>query len=141
MRIRCITLYDVTKTGISSRRKLLDHLPSDDRLRKQQNNFETLLQIIGLRCQPEDITTPVMVEVDQTLWGTTYDISKKITAWQFEFTVDNGAIYHQDNDQLFHLINDCVGVPMIIQLDEAIHLPNTIDITPQYKNIHFEVIQ
>lgn len=140
MRIRCITLYDVTKTGVSSRRKLLDHLPSDERLRKQQSNFETLLQIIGLRCQPEDITTPAIIEIDKTLWGSEYSILKKIAAWQFEFTVDNDAIYHQDNDQLFHLRNDCVGVPMIVHLDEAAQLPNTIDLSPQYKNIHFEVI-
>lgn len=140
MRIRCITLYDVTKTGVSSRRKLLDHLPSDERLRKQQSNFETLLQIIGLRCQPEDITTPTIIEVAKKLWGSEYPISNKIAAWQFEFTVDNDAIYHQDDDKLYHLRNDCAGVPMIVQLDEAVQLPNTIDLSPQYKNIHFEVI-
>ena len=140
MRIRCITLYDVTKTGVSSRRKSLDNLQVDQKQLRQHCNFETLLQIIGLRCQPEDITNPTKIETLAATWGNLYAVSGKITAWQFEFTVGNDAIFTHHDDQLYHLRNDCVGVPMLLDLEEVLDLPNTIDISEQYKNIHFEVI-
>ena len=63
--------------------------------RNQQRNWETLLQLIGLRCLPDDISTP---QKDQDIWS-------------FSFRIDTPAVLGgQDFDSLYR---DCEGVPMI----------------------------
>jgi len=63
--------------------------------RNQQRNWETLLQLIGLRCLPDDISLP---HRDQDTWS-------------FSFRVETPAVLGDaDFDSLYR---DCEGVPMI----------------------------
>ena len=62
-KIRCYTLFNITKTGITNRRNSSKLGPDKDKewekLRNTQCNFDTLIQVISLRSQPENITDPV----------------------------------------------------------------------------------
>lgn len=139
MKIKCITLFDITKTNVSNRRQLLEHLPFNEKQRKQQSNFETLLQIISLRSQPENISEPIHTSIDFDLWGSAYRFKKSSNAWTFDFTVNQNSTYKNNEDDLHYLKLDCDGVPMAIDLDESTALISTLSFSDEHKNIHFEV--
>jgi hypothetical protein len=109
--------------------------------RNQQSNFETILQIIGLRCQPENITDPVQraVRLDSDIWGTNYKSKSPVKCWSFVFEVQQPVIYHNETGPLGNLYQDCEGVPMIINLDEWNQIESVISSNKQTKNIHFEI--
>lgn len=140
MKIRCLTLFDITKTNVSNRRQLLSE-PEDANLlkqRNQQSNFETILQIIGLRSQPEDITDPVKhLRSDKKIWGSKYKSNSAV--WSFTFTIQSPVIYATENDPLGNLYLDSDGVPMITKLEETATLDSKLSNSPYEKNIHFQI--
>lgn len=141
MKIRCTTLFDITRTDVSSRRHQLgDGFLKLDKERQQQSNFETLLQIIGLRSQPEDVERPVVTTTKRAQWGQQYR-SKSYKTWTFTFTVNASSVFKHDGDDLGYLKMDCTGVPMITGLDETPGLPvQTLESSGTGKNINFEVV-
>ena len=115
MKIRCRTRFDVTATGVLGQYKenrethnrangvFIRDRTTWNKARNQQRNWETLNQIIALRCLPENITLP----------------RRDGDAWYFDFEIDNtAALSDQPNDLVF-LINDAEGVPMITGLEES----------------------
>lgn len=143
MRIRCVTLFDITNTGVSRR----NILPDEDSIvytkkRNQQINFETILQIISMRCQPEEITVAKKILTRwNNIWGTDYSKTKeKIATWSFEFTVSQESVFHDGINELGNLYLDSDTVPMIIKLDESLDVGIQINTSAGKKNIHFEVI-
>lgn len=149
MRIICHTLYDITKTGVNSRKSTIGVDAAQlERQRSQQSNFETILQIISMRSQPEDITVPVKrpyqsVDVD---WGYLYeqqmqsDAEKNpIYAWSFSFTVNHAAVFNNGIDELGNLNNDCHGVPIITRLEEWPRLSNMLSTDNELRNIYFRI--
>ena len=138
MRIQCRTLFDCSYTGTTGHFRPSE-IPFEDRMgqmianqtdwnhsRNQQRNWETLLQIISLRTQPLDITTPVY----------------RTGAWEFEFRVEAPSVYSLDNDAnpLAGLIQGCADVPMMIRLTEQPELQSTITTTGDKQNIWFLVL-
>ena len=125
--ITVYTLFDITNTKIIRRYKkiLMDNHPDINSeaqwimAKNQQNNFETLMQIISLRAQPTLLYKP----------------RKKDNKWVFSFTVEFDDVYLKDSDKLGLLRDDCKNVPMINLLQSKI--------TDSYlildKNIFFEV--
>jgi len=149
MRIICHTLYDITKTGVNSRKSTIGvDVAELERQRSQQSNFETILQIISMRSQPEDITEPVkrqyqLVDVD---WGYLYekqmqsDAKKNpIHVWSFSFTVNHAAVFNNGIDELGNLNNDCHGVPIITRLEEWSRLSNMLSTNDELRNIYFRI--
>lgn len=148
-KIRCHTLFDITNTGVSNRRP-----PSnldDDALqrwnndRNRQCNFDTVLQVISLRSQPENITAPhkedfIFAEFEK--FGFLFDASedKTIPKWSFDFTVNYYSVFDDGITELGALYTDCDSVPMLTKLSEWDKLPNFLDISPELKNIYFEVL-
>jgi hypothetical protein len=72
------------------------------RARNQQRNWETINQIISLRCLPENITNSV--EQDHL--------------WSFEFYIPSLSAVSTADDPLGFLKADADQVPMITGLDE-----------------------
>lgn len=145
MRIRCVTLFDITKTDVNSRRPSngLEDSVNYNKRRNQQINFETILQIINMRSQPEDITTPVKILEtlkSSTVWGTSYKAKESIPCWAFMFTITHSGVFNDGNSELGSLLKDCDGVPMITKLDEWPKLESKLSISDEHKNIHFELI-
>lgn len=136
MRIRCTTYFDITATGVKNR-FYKSRMPFHDsagqeisndvswnRSRNQQNNWETLNQIIQLRTLTENITEPV----------------KQNDAWEFEFDVADPDAIGTLADPVEFLKRDCVGVPMNIGLDESKTQDSVLKSQGDGANIWFSVI-
>ena len=136
MKIQCSTIFDITQTGITGHFKS-SQVPFDDRAgsrivdltswtrsRNQQRNLETISQLLQLRTQIFEVSTPVDVD----------------GYWSFEFSVEFEGIYQQDQDPFGILKQDCEGVPMLLGLNEQ-HANTTNLITDgSQQNIWFELI-
>lgn len=150
MNIKCFTLYDITTTGVNYRKKFADNMsPGERKARNQQSNLETILQIINMRSQPENITTSECVEVktaELANYGFGYIFSKKylkqptVKVWSFMFTVEHPDVFNNGRDQLGNLLADCDQVPMIINLDENVKLSTQLNISEESRNIYFETV-
>jgi hypothetical protein len=138
MKILCRTLFDCSCTGVTGNFRP-GELPFQDRAaqtvqsqldwnrsRNQQRNYETLLQIFGLRTQPQNITVPVKID----------------GAWQFEFESESEGVFdvYGDADPLAGLKLDCDGVPMVVSLGEVLGTGPTICTQGPQQNIWFETI-
>jgi hypothetical protein len=146
MKIVCTTLFDITKTNASSRRNRLDSDFSNDSLAKergQQTNFETLLQVLSMRTQPENITDPEksMVRLVDGVWGYDYKSKAKVPQWQFSFTVDQISSYSDNITELGGLQRDCIDVPMVTNLEEWHGIIPQLRVDSAMRNIKFEIIQ
>lgn len=106
--------------------------------RNQQSNFETLLQIISLRSQPENITIPEIEKTNLKSWGDGYK-KQDVPSWIFTFEIIHNAVFNNGSNELGNLYSDCEGVPMILGLDEFKELENTLTTSGSFTNIKFEI--
>jgi hypothetical protein len=138
MKIVCRTLFDCSYTGVTGHYRPSE-IPFVDKLgqqisnqedwhrsRNQQRNWETLMQIIGLRTQPQSITRPVCQD----------------SKWSFEFIAEATGVYSLTDspDPLAGLKQDCDGVPMVVGLSERSNISPTISVSGVNQNIWFETI-
>lgn len=133
MKYVCKTLFDCSSTGVTGHFRI-GQIPYQDRVgqqirnvndwnrsRNQQRNFETLLQIISLRSQPERISAPQRTD---SMWSFSFEVEAEST-----FSLDGNA------DPFAALYKDCNGVPMIVGLDESQSIDPVLRPT---ENIWFE---
>jgi hypothetical protein len=138
MKIQCRTLFDCTRTGVTGAFRASE-IPYQDRAgqpvanqqdwhrsRNQQRNYETLLQIFGLRTQPQEITQPVCDN----------------GVWQFSFVSESEGVFeiHGNSDSLAGLKLDCDGVPMMQNLTEQSGLAPVLTTQGEQQNIWFNTI-
>ena len=114
MRFIIHTLVDITETG--SRRG------EDPKQYRQQQNFLTVMQTIGLRVNPEYVSPPTIIsEVPSKLeLGTSYKTKQSVWKYVFDMEFD-GAL------DIETLVNDFNLIPIITDLDE----------TAKFENAHF----
>jgi hypothetical protein len=95
-KLKCYTLFDITRTGNVHRRPPVNGTPEQtkrwEKTRNTQTNFDTIIQVLSLRSQPENITDPIqeIIVFDETvdMFGFLYDNEDSIqTMWSFEFTI------------------------------------------------------
>lgn len=137
MKIRCLTYFDITATGVKNHYKQ-SRIPFEDRAghvinnsdawnraRNQQRNWETVNQLISLRALPVDITDPVVVDYNG------------FKAWSFDFVIEQqGAVAHGD-DPIGALVNDSKMIPMLTGLDETAKVDGLLQ---PGVNIFFELL-
>lgn len=141
MKIRCTTLYDITKTDVNYRRNKLDRKAEEDIKGSQQSNYETILQCIGIRAQPEDISIPIKKQSKiYKCFGNQYKTNDTIPSWTFYFSIPQSGVFLLNGDNLGGLYEDCNNVPMVIGLEEWNKLSGLLNVSTEYKNIHFEII-
>ena len=134
MKILVKTLFDCTTTGVVGRYREERGAFQDqsgrwikteqdwDQARNQQRNYETLIQVLSLRTQLDDIT-PAARELD---------------TWSFTVETDRIGVFGQD---LGYLLGDCENVPMITGLKEKADLPNQLRSQGADPNIWFQEIE
>lgn len=142
-RFECYTLFDITKTGILNRSRPVDGMNIDQWVhdRNTQCNFDTILQAISLRSQPENVTKPtrILLGVDNIQkFGFIYALPEKGYCWKFTFEVQHAGVFESESGDLAPLYRDVDEIPMIICGGEIPDLPTCLDTTPESKNIHFE---
>jgi hypothetical protein len=136
MKYACRTLFDITATGITghyktSRIPFMDEAGQEitntddwNRARNQQRNWETLVQLISMRTQIFELTTPV-------------EHNKQ---WSFEFEVETPGIYGSDDNPVQVLLADADGIPMINHLDNRPELAPMLIVEGPNQNIWFSLI-
>lgn len=141
-RIRCSTLFDVTCTGVTNRSKPAgDDITSWIKQRNTQCNFDTILQVISLRSQPDIVKNPAKIQAtDEILnkFGFVYQPESEIQCWVFEFEVHHASVFDNHAGQFGALYNDCHGVPMIRDTESLVDITSFLDVSDELKNIHFE---
>ena len=128
MRFILHTLVDITETH--ARRG------EDPKQYRQQQNFLTVMQTIGMRVNPTYVSSPVVVkEVPSKLGlGTSYKTKQNV--WTYKFDIDyEGAL------DIETLVNDFDLIPIITQLDETAKFENAHFITKNtaLTNISFQI--
>ena len=140
--ISCYILFDITNTGFVSRQKPTS--PDDTHRRNTQNNFDTVIQAISLRSQPENITIPIKTQIkfdEVTHFGFFFEQQEEESypCWEFQFDIQHKSVYDNGISELGALYGDCDRVPMIICGTEWNKLPAFLDSSGELRNIYFKV--
>jgi len=111
MEYKLYTLVDITHTK--------QHRPAAGKeyLRWQEQNFNTVLQTLGIRSNITYTSGPMVIEIKGRLVG--FDTDSIIRVWRFDFFTDREGLYDKDNDPVGHLIDDFMLVPYIKGLNET----------------------
>lgn len=130
------TLVDITATGVTRNTK------SDDQLeRNQHRNWETVVQCLGLRTQPQHIQPPTWADVDVEVFdfGDMYTGTHR--TWTWTWAIEGTGIYDLPRKPLGGLQQDFEQVPVISYLTETARF--MLPIFYPYgsiKNIYFKQI-
>ena len=111
MEYKLYTLVDITHTGQTR------HEFGKESLCNKEQNFNTVLQTLGIRANIHYSVIPTVTEVKGRLIG--FDTDDIIRVWRFDFTTERDFLFEKDNDPVGHLIDDFHLVPYIAGLDEA----------------------
>ena len=111
MEYKLYTLVDITHTGQHRNE------PGKESLRWKEQNFQTVLQTLGIRSNISYTNTPIASEVNGRLVG--FNTDKIIRVWRFDFSTDREHVYELNDNPVGALIEDFTLVPYISGLDEA----------------------
>jgi hypothetical protein len=114
MEYKLITLVDITATGQyrqeQGRQKELN----------QQQNFDTILQTLGLRGNVYYTVKPKVIEATGKSQG--FSTTKNVKMWIFEWQMEIDHLFEKNNDPIYWLKHDFNLIPIIPNLDESIVL-------------------
>lgn len=108
------TLVDITATGV------IRGTDPDSINRNQQRNWETVIQCMSLRTQPQYIQEPAVVTVENISvaeFGDFYQGTQKV--WTWSWAVESPEIYDLDSQALLGLQQDFEQVPIVTGLEET----------------------
>ena len=145
-RISCYTLFDITQTGVLNRTKPNEGQDLNEWVikRNTQCNFDTVLQVISLRSQPEIINMPSLIEIRFDNFENFGFLFEQIEdelypCWTFDFDVQHPSVFDDGVTELGALYSDCDSVPMILCGTEWNKLPSFLDTSPELRNIFFTI--
>lgn len=146
IKITCYTLFDITQTGVLNRAKPGLDVDHSDWVYKRntQCNFDTILQVISLRSQPEILESPKKIEIQFNTFehfGFLYEqVENQVyPCWKFAFEIQHSSVFDNGTHELGSLYYDCDQVPMIQCGTEINKVSNFLDTTPELRNIYFEI--
>jgi len=143
--ITCHTLHDITPSGVIGRHRpgLGEDQAEWMRKRNTQSNFDTILQAISLRSQPEIINDPIrsMIKFDDDRFGFLFEQleDEEYPCWSFDFSIMHTSVFDNGISELGLLYIDCDHVPMIKCDTEWEKLPALLDTSDELRNIYFKV--
>jgi hypothetical protein len=111
-----MTLVDITKTNIQ--KEWIDPLK-----KKQQDNYQTLLQALEMRANIFPLGAPKENIMDWSIYG----YSKKERTWIWNFYIEQDDIFLLDDNPIGWMLNDIDYVPFNINCNE----------TAKFKQAHF----
>ena len=131
-RIKIFSDFDITNTGVVRNYKegmvpckiagrTITTKDEWINLRRQQANWETIIQLVSLRTQPLNIRT----------------VTNK-SDWTLEFDIDFADLYRKNGDPLGLLKEDMEHVPMLTDLTETKKLDHHIIVDGNTPNVRFE---
>ena len=130
MQYKLYTLVDITKTG------QYRNEPGQESLRWKEQNFNTVLQTLGIRSNISYFTKPSILEVKGSLID--FETDEIIRVWRFDFETEREHLYEADGDSVGYLKEDFNLVPYIQGLDELMEQKYAVFVTEgSGKNIVF----
>lgn len=111
MRYKLYTTVDITNTGQHR------SAPNKEHLRWKEQNFQSVLQTLGIRANISNYIKPDMLEMKGSLVG--FNTEEIIHVWRFDFETERASLYEKDGDPIGFLIDDFNMVPYISGLDES----------------------
>jgi hypothetical protein len=131
MRYKIYTLVDITKTS------QYRNEPGRELARLQQQNFDTVIQTIGMRANLSYLNPPkVKIDVPEKYNMIGDELSN---IWVFDWEVDKEDLFLYDDDDLYRLKEDFDLVPYISGLTETVKKEPAI-FRPG-ENISFEIVR
>jgi hypothetical protein len=109
-----VTLVDITATGV------IRHTSDNELERNQQRNWETVLQCIGIKAQPQLIEGPYSKKVaidEKTIFPEIY--AGEHLVWFFSFGVEHEDVFLSNDDPVGVLDEAFSKVPIICGLKET----------------------
>ena len=111
MEYKLYTLVDITHTGQHRAE------PGKEALRWKEQNFQTVLQTLGIRSNIVYVNGPVSTEVSGRIVG--FDTDEIIRVWRFDFSTEREFVYDVGDDPVALMREDFQLVPYISGLDEV----------------------
>lgn len=144
-KVSCYTLFDITQTGIINRSK--PGMDDDPELwlhkRSTQCNFDTIVQAVSLRSQPENISIPTSSKIkfdEFENFGFLLENDEQVICWTFDFEIQHPSVFNDGISELGALYSDCDSVPMIKTNNIWEKLPAFLDSSDELRNIYFKVL-
>ena len=119
MDYKLYTLVDITHTG--------QHRvePGKETERWQEQNFQTVLQTLGIRANVSFYSKPSATEVSGRVIG--FDTDEVIRVWRFDFTTERDHLFESnDGDAVGFLKTDFHLVPYISGLNELMEQKHAV---------------
>ena len=130
MNYKLYTLVDITHTN----QYRLE--PGKELSRWKEQNFNTIIQTLGLRSNISFSNSPIVIELKGNLIG--FDTPDIIRVWRFDFDTDQDYTYECNDDPVGFLKEDFNLVPYINGLDELMEQKYAVFVTENPgKNIVF----
>jgi len=111
MQYKLYTTVDITNTGQYRTE------PGNEHLKWKEQNFQTVLQTLGIRANVSYYQKPVVTEIKGSLIG--FETEEIIRVWRFDFSTEREHLFELNNDPVGYLLEDFNGVPFISGLDEV----------------------
>ena len=146
--ITCYTLFDITPTGVVNRsRPIVDEelIPWLHK-RNTQCNFDTIVQAVSLRSQPEISRMPEQIQIrfdEFNDFGFLFEQRENevYNCWSFDFDIQHKSVFDDGITELGALYTDCDTVPMIKTDTAWEKLPAFLDTSSELRNIYFKAIK
>lgn len=135
--IVCYSLIDLTKTDVIGTYKptVNGDQGAWNFRRNQQRNWESMIQLIGLRAQPVHLTDPVILDQRDLRDYRFSDLySGHHRVWTFEFASEHAGVFGQDFELL---IDDVHNVPINVGLTETVSFPTPVFDAMLHHNVYF----
>jgi hypothetical protein len=134
MDYKLYTLVDITHTG----QYRIE--PGKELDRYKEQNFDTIIQTLGLRSNIFYRSAPNMLEVGGRVVG--FETDEIIRVWRFDWSVERDDLYLKGNDPVGFLKDDFHLIPYISGLNELLEQKysvfNSLENSP---NIVFQIKQ
>lgn len=130
MNYKLYTLVDISNTGQYRSES------GKEQERWKEQNFNTVLQTIGLRAIISYYSKPIVVEMRGSIVG--FNTEDIIRLWRFDFSVDREFLFEDKGDPVAFLKEDFNLIPYINGLDELMEQQYSVFVTEgDNKNIIF----
>jgi hypothetical protein len=121
MEYKLYTTIDITHTG------QFRNEPGKELARWQEQNFNTVVQTLGIRSNISYRHSPDVLEVKGSLVGFEFDDIVKM--WRFDFYTEQDHMFELDGDPVGHLKEMFNGVPYIAKLTEQLEQNYAVFVT------------
>lgn len=111
MQYTIYTTVDITNTGQYRSE------PGKESERWKEQNYQTVLQTLGIRANTIPLEKPKLVKIKGSLLG--FNTNQIINVWEFSFETERDYPFGTDENPVEFLEADFNGVPYISGLDES----------------------